>query len=55
VANVFAQVSDELMSYANDPHQKTYRLVRFSVNQERYLLITNRLDLSTFQVIILYA
>jgi len=55
VSNVFAQVSDELMGYANDPHQKTYRLVRFSVNHELYLLLTNRLDLTTFQVIMLYA
>lgn len=32
-----------------------YRLVSFHVGQEQYLILTNRLDLTTFQVILLYA
>ena len=32
-----------------------YRLVAFYVGQERYLILTNRLDLTTFQIILLYA
>ena len=32
-----------------------YRLVSFYVGQEQYLILTNRLDLTTFQVMLLYA
>ena len=32
-----------------------YRLVSFYVGQEQYLILTNRLDLTTFQIILLYA
>lgn len=55
VSNLFAHVSDNLIGYTHDPYQKTYRLIRFSINNEIYLLLTNRLDLTTFQVIMLYA
>ncbi len=32
-----------------------YRLIIFKVGKELYLILTNRLDLTTFQVILLYA
>ena len=52
---LFQSISDNLIRYAHDPYQQTYRLVCFSINQESYYILTNRLDLTTFQVIILYA
>lgn len=48
-------VSDELIRYTNDPSKAIYRLVRFTVNQESYWILTNRQDLTTFQIIMLYA
>ncbi len=39
----------------NDPHKETYRLVTFTVAGTNFLLATNRFDLTTFQVITLYA
>ena len=35
--------------------QPLYRLVAFSVGNERYMILTDRCDLTTFQVILLYA
>jgi len=35
--------------------QYLYRLVRFSVNREEFGILTNRRDLTSFQVIMLYA
>jgi len=53
--NLFQSVSDERVRCVNDPYQQTHRLVRFVINQEIYCILTNRLDLTTFQVITLYA
>jgi hypothetical protein len=39
----------------NAKDRPIYRLVSFWVGQEQYLILTNRLDLTTFQVILLYA
>jgi hypothetical protein len=51
----FDSVSDELIRYTNDKSKAIYRLVRFTVNQESYFILTNRQDLTAFQVIMLYA
>ena len=51
----FDSVSDELIRYTNDKSKAIYRLVRFTVNQENYFILTNRQDLTTFQIIMLYA
>jgi len=53
--NFFNRVSDELIVYTNDKSKAIYRLVRFTVNQESYFILTNRQDLTTFQIIMLYA
>ena len=55
VQAIFANVSDELIRYTNDPFKQSYRLVCFCVAQETFHLLTDRRDLSTFQVIMLYA
>ena len=51
----FDSIRDELMHYENDKSKATYRLVRFTVNKENYFILTNRRDLTTFQIIMLYA
>ncbi len=51
----FRQVSDELIIFKNDAHQSRVRLIQFRVAGSYFRLLTNRLELSTLQVIILYA
>jgi hypothetical protein len=52
---LFAQLTDELIRYDHDPHGACYRLVRFTIGQQAYYLLTDRRDLTTFQIILLYA
>lgn len=52
---LFHTVTDELIRYHNDPHSALYRLVRVVIFQETYFLLTDRQDLTTFQIILLYA
>jgi hypothetical protein len=52
---LFAQLTDERIRYDNDPHATVHRLVRFYIGQQAYCLLTNRHDLTTFQIILLYA
>ena len=54
-SSFFDSICDELIRYDNDQSKTTYRLVRFTVNQESYFILTNRRDLTTFQIIMLYA
>ena len=51
----FEQITDEIICFTNDKHKETYRLVSFTVIQSRFLICTNRMDLSTLQIIMLYA
>lgn len=51
----FSQVKDDLVRFVNDKEQKVYRIVRFKVLNSYFILCTNRLDLTTIQVIMLYA
>ena len=51
----FCNVTDQLVHLTNSTHDYTYRLVTFEVGSTRYLILTNRRDLSTFQIILLYA
>jgi hypothetical protein len=53
--HLFRHVTDRRVRLLNAKGQPIYRLVSFSVGKERYLILTNRLDLTTFQVILLYA
>jgi hypothetical protein len=55
VQHLFRHVTDQRVRLTNAEGCPIYRLVSFSVGQERYLILTNRLDLTTFQVILLYA
>lgn len=51
----FSRITDELIVFKNDKYQNQVRLIRFEVCQSKFRLLTNRLDLTTLQVIILYA
>ncbi len=51
----FTAVYDYRVTFVNDKNSIIYRIVKFSVAGEIYTLITNRHDLSTYEVIMLYA
>jgi hypothetical protein len=55
VQHLFRHVTDQRVRLTNAKGGPIYRLVSFYVGQERYLILTNRLDLTTFQIILLYA
>ena len=55
IPNCLNQVSDQLIRFDNDPHQIVYRLVMFKVLDSEFRICTNRLDLSTLEIIMLYA
>jgi len=51
----FITINDYRVIFSSDPKKVIYRIVRFSVSGESYTLITNRSDLTTYEVIMLYA
>ena len=51
----FDAVEDMIVVFKNDPAQIAYRVVKFASLGESYVLTTNRLDLTTYQIIMLYA
>jgi hypothetical protein len=55
VQRIFTQVTDQRICLTGAVHKPTYRLVCFTVGSESYLILTDRLDLTTFQVILIYA
>jgi len=55
VWHLFRHVTDQRVHLTNAKDRPVYRLISFWVGQERYLILTNRLDLTTFQIILLYA
>lgn len=55
VKHIFLNVTDQRVELVNAEKNPIYRLVTFDVGSEHYLVLTNRLDLTTFQVILLYA
>ncbi len=54
-AMLFNNVSDQLISYKNDKYKHTYRLITFTAGKKLFHILTDRRDLTTFQVIMLYA
>lgn len=48
-------ITDQLIRFTNDPHQMVYRIITFTVLDSEFRICTNRLDLTTLQVIMLYA
>jgi IS4 transposase len=51
----FKNVSDAKGVFKNDPNQNIVRLVHFQVWDSCFMIVTNRFDLSTLNIIILYA
>lgn len=51
----FKKVTDELVIFTNDKHQNKLRLITFEVCGSYFRLLTNRFDLPTLRIIILYA
>ena len=50
-----SKIRDIKVTFDNDQDNVLYRIVKFIALGEQYVLITNRLDLTTYQVIMLYA
>ena len=55
VGHIFSAVTDQHVRLTGAKGKPIYRLVIFWVGKEQYLILTNRLDLTTFQIILLYA
>jgi hypothetical protein len=55
VSHLFTHVTDCRVRLTGADGQPIYRLVTFMVGSERYLILTDRLQLTTFQIILLYA
>ncbi len=51
----FSDISDAKIVFNNDKNEMIYRIINFTALGESYCLITNRFDLTTYQVIMLYA
>ena len=51
----FSKIKDIKVKFDNDKDNNIYRIVKFVALGEQYVLITNRFDLTTYQVIMLYA
>ncbi len=51
----FGNIHDFKMIFSNDKNRIIYRIVKFSAGGETYILITDRTDLTTYEVIMLYA
>jgi len=55
VRHLFVNLTDQLVRCPNDPSRDTYRLITFQCRNTSFLILTNRTDLTTFQIILLYA
>lgn len=53
--NCFKQVTDEIVIFTNDERRNKTRLITFRVAGSYFRLVTNRFDLTTLDVIIIYA
>ena len=51
----FSKIKDIKVIFQNDKHNDTYRIVKFTAMGEIYALVTNRFDLTAYEVIMLYA
>jgi len=51
----FSKIKDIKVKFENDDDHNTYRIVKFTAMGETYVLVTNRFDLTTYEVIMLYA
>jgi hypothetical protein len=54
VSYIFLNITDELMIFDSDRHCGLYRRISFRTRQTLFILVTNRFDLTTFEIIKLY-
>jgi len=50
-----SNITDCIITFSNDKSKKQYRLICFSIGKKLFHICTNRLDINTLQIIILYA
>lgn len=55
IPECFSLISDQLIRFDSDEFKQEYRLISFTVLQSRFLICTNRFELNTMQIIMLYA
>jgi len=55
VSHIFHSVTDQKVILTGAKGKPVYRLVQFWIGNHKFLLMTDRLDLTTFQVILLYS
>ena len=51
----FDGLVDEIIYFTNDPHQNKYRLISFAIAKTKFVICTNRFDLSTLEIAMFYA
>ncbi|BBO90634.1 IS4 family transposase [Desulfosarcina ovata] len=51
----FSDITDSNIIFNSDENKASYRIVSFTAMGENYILITNRNDLTTYEIIMLYA
>jgi len=51
---IFLAVTDELVIFERDHHRQVYRRISFRTRQKLFILLTNRFDLTTYDLIKLY-
>jgi len=51
----FDDLLDQIIYFTNDPHENKYRLISFTITRTKFVICTNRFDLSTLEIIMLYA
>ena len=51
----FYNIADQIIRFDNDGFKNDYRLVCFSVLQSEFMICTNRMELTTLEIIMLYA
>lgn len=51
---IFLAVTDELVIFERDYHLQVYRRISFRTRQTLFILLTNRFDLTTYDLIKLY-
>jgi len=52
---LFRAITDSVVTLDNDNSENQYRLVTFTIFNTVYFLLTNRFDLTTFQIMLIYA
>ncbi len=55
VKRIFLEVTDELVQFQADKYHRQYRRIQFKTRKTTFILLTDRFDLTTFEIIRLYA